>query len=203
MNLRHGDSGTRFYNIWYKMLTRCKDVNDRYYKNNIIVCDRWKEYKNFKYDMFEEYEIHANKYSEKETTIDRINVFGNYEPSNCRWATYKEQAMNRTTNIVVEYEGMQYKVQELCEKFNLDRGMVNTRLKNKWDIKEIVEIPSNISNRIKINKIEYLGYNFSISQWSNITGILPCTIRIRLNRGWDTDRTLDYITKGEIEKYVF
>lgn len=147
MYFKHGDSNTRFYNIWSKMISRCK--NDiRYYNNGIIVCDRWLDYTNFKNDMFILYKKHCAEYGEKETTIDRIDVNGNYEPSNCRWATYKVQALNRRTNIIVDYMDNKYKIQEICDIFNLNRGMVNTRLKNGWSIEEIINIQSNKSNRL-------------------------------------------------------
>ena len=87
------DCGSRLWRIWCGMRQRCKDPNHTAYKyygaRGITVCEEWQ-------NSFVAFKIWAlsNGYQEH-LTIDRINVNGNYEPSNCRWATYKEQAANK------------------------------------------------------------------------------------------------------------
>jgi hypothetical protein len=97
---KHGMSETRFCKIWYKMLQRCLNPNDAGYKDyggrGITVCDRWLKFENFRDDMLIRYNYHIRKYGEQNTSIDRKNVNGNYEPSNCKWATDKEQARHTT-----------------------------------------------------------------------------------------------------------
>jgi hypothetical protein len=90
-----------FYNSYNGMITRCIDVKRKDYKHyggrGIKVCARWLEsFENFRDDMYESYLEHHNA-NNGDTSIDRIDVNGNYEPSNIRWATQAKQ--NRNTRV--------------------------------------------------------------------------------------------------------
>lgn len=92
INLKHGGKGTPEYNIWASMKARCynkKSAAYQYYGGRgITVCESWKNsFVCFLKDM--------GKRPSLELSIDRINNDGNYEPSNCRWATIFEQNKNR------------------------------------------------------------------------------------------------------------
>lgn len=99
---KHGESKTRFYKVWLDMKARCFNPNKVRYSHyggrGIKVCDSWLKFENFYRDMYESYLDHVKIYGEKQTTIDRVNVNGNYCPENCKWATYKEQNSNTRKN---------------------------------------------------------------------------------------------------------
>ncbi|MBO0438948.1 hypothetical protein [Candidatus Enterococcus ikei] len=92
-NHKHGSSKQRLYRIWSGMKKRCFNKKCLAFRNyggrGITVCDEWKN----DYVNFENWAL-ANGY-DSDLSIDRINVDGNYEPSNCRWANAKVQANNR------------------------------------------------------------------------------------------------------------
>lgn len=94
----HGMSRTKTYETWCKMISRCTSPSavqyKHYGKRGISVCPRWEKFENFLADMGTR---------PAGTTLDRINNDGNYEPSNCRWATQSEQTNN--TRRSVRYEG--------------------------------------------------------------------------------------------------
>ena len=85
---------SRIYRIWHNMKNRCFYPGDKHFNDyggrGITVCDEWKN--DFK--SFHDWSMN-NGYSD-ELTIDRIDNDGNYEPSNCRWITMKEQCKNRS-----------------------------------------------------------------------------------------------------------
>lgn len=100
-NGKYSFRNTRFYSIWILMRQRCFNEKASYYEmyggRGITVCERWLTFDKFKEDMYDTYYKHAMKYGEKQTTLERINVDGNYDPNNCVWATYKTQNKNRRT----------------------------------------------------------------------------------------------------------
>ena len=117
-NHSHKMSGTRLYNIWVGLKGRCNNPNDprydRYGGRGISVCEEW----NTSFQSFYDWAI-SNGYSE-ELTIDRIDNDGNYEPSNCRWSTNKEQCNNRATNINIKIGNATKTLTEWCEIFDVD-----------------------------------------------------------------------------------
>ena len=144
-NLRHGMRYTRFYETWRGMRRRCMYPNNkRYYcygGRGIKVCERWNEFENFRDDMYQSYLEHVAKFGEKETTIERNDTNGNYELSNCGWATRSEQVNNRNYNRIVEYQGIKYTVSQLAQKVGLTYIQLWQRLfKYKFTLEEAINL---------------------------------------------------------------
>lgn len=88
---KHNLCNHRLYHTWVSMKNRCLNVNDTAYKYygglGITVCKEWLDIKNFIEDMYPSYQ--------EGLTLDRIDPNGDYEPSNCRWATMLTQSINK------------------------------------------------------------------------------------------------------------
>lgn len=128
----HGMSNSRLYGIWECMKYRCSNPNRSEYPNyggrGIIVCDEWRNnFRNF-YDW-----AMCNGYDES-LTIDRIDVNGNYEPDNCRWADVKTQANNTTRCIYITYQEKTQTLTQWCEELNLPYDTIRTRLRRNANI---------------------------------------------------------------------
>lgn len=127
---KHEMTGTRIYSIWNSMKSRCNNENTEHYAEyggrGISVCSEWND--NFK--SFYDWSM-SHGYSD-DLTIDRINVNGNYEPSNCRWATQKEQQNNRRNSIVISYNGKERTLSEWSEELGIDYHKLLMRIKRGW-----------------------------------------------------------------------
>ena len=94
LHTTHGQTRSDTWKRWMSMLSRCRR-DPRYVRDGVTVCARWDNrlggsFQNFLADMGE--------LPDKSLTIDRINPFGNYEPSNCRWADWTTQNTNKRKN---------------------------------------------------------------------------------------------------------
>ncbi len=131
----HGMCDTKEYSIWSCMINRCYDVkNNRYYRygaRGITVCDRWRlSFENFFEDM--------GHTPSEEHTIERDNVNGNYELSNCRWLHKDLQPKNTSRTHWVEFEGERIILSDVCRKLHTKPNIFCQMLKRK-SVEEVLE----------------------------------------------------------------
>ncbi len=133
----HGLSKSSEYGIWRGMLTRCYSKNHPSYKNHgsrgIIICDRWKRFENFHFDM-------GNRPTDRHC-IERVDNDGNYDPSNCVWATYKRQQNNRRSNVHLTYNGLTMTISEWTDWLGMSHGLIESRLHLGWSVEKTLTTP--------------------------------------------------------------
>lgn len=136
-NPKHEKSNTRIYRIWSEMKTRCYLKTCNIYKNyggrGITICKEWlDDFMNF-YNW-----AMSNGYTD-ELTIDRIDVNGNYEPSNCRWATNEIQQNNKRNNRIIVLNGVSHTLSEWSKITGINGGTISKRIKSGWTIERALE----------------------------------------------------------------
>lgn len=138
-NSTHGLSKTKIYRSWASMKKRCHNPNDHsyhYYGNRgIRVCEEW--YSDF--TSFYRWAV-QNGY-EEDLTLDRINVNGNYEPTNCRWITQKEQSNNTRRNKFYFFKGNNCTLSQISDDCNIPYSVLYKRLKRGWNLEEATTVP--------------------------------------------------------------
>lgn len=153
------------YESWQGMNQRCNNKNQKAYKNyggrGITICKRWAGqdgFLNFIEDMGER--------PTPQHTLDRINNNGNYEPSNCRWATRTEQNRNKRDNKLLTYNGVTKTASEWGIELGSDINLINSRLRYGWSVGDAVSEPPRKSetkgvywDESKHRWIAYMTYN--------------------------------------------
>lgn len=135
----HGKRNTRLYRIWANIKDRTSNPNqNRYYcygAKGVSICDEWKDFQTF-YDW-----AMSNGYSD-ELTIDRIDINGNYEPSNCRWATIVQQQNNTSRNHFLTYDGKTQTIAQWSEEYGIDAHKLRRRVvAYHWTIERALNTP--------------------------------------------------------------
>lgn len=133
------------FSAWLGMHARCTNPNyyrfDRYGGRGIVVCERWNDFDAFYRDMGKRPKGHS---------LDRVNNDGNYEPSNCRWATPKEQASNRSCCINITAFGRTQCVSQWEKETGTDRRTILKRLAKGLSAEIAITFKGKIVNAEKI-----------------------------------------------------
>lgn len=137
---KHGKRYSRINNIWRGLKQRCynpKRIQYKYYgEKGIKICQEWLN----DFQTFYDWAI-ANGYQEN-LTIDRINRDGNYEPSNCRWVTWRLQANNKQNVPLYSYKGLKLSIAEWSRRYNMDTETLRERIKYYgWSIEKALTTP--------------------------------------------------------------
>lgn len=144
---KHGLRNTRLYTIWSHIKDRCYNENSKIYKyygkKGVQLCEEWRDFINF-YNW-----ALSNGYSD-ELTIDRIDVNGSYDPSNCRWVDYSVQANNRTNNKLFTFNNKTQTLTQWCNEYDIDYNVVKDRIgKLKWSFEDALITPIVFGQKIK------------------------------------------------------
>jgi len=134
----HGKHNSRIYRIWRDMKTRCScpsaKAYERYGGRGINYIAEWEEFEPF-------YNWAINNGYKDGLTLDRIDYNGNYEPSNCKWSTMKEQSRNTSKNTLVTYKNETHCLAKWAEILNIKPSTLYGRLHMGWSIEKAFETP--------------------------------------------------------------
>lgn len=141
MAFKHGMSHTKEYRCWKGIKWRCRRKTHQMYPlyggRGILVCDRW-------FNSFEAFYNDMGPSTSKCHSIERKDNNGHYEPSNCIWATKREQACNRRSTIFVKWLGQEIAVPELARKLGIKGRLIQTRLKRGLSLEIAISTPNRI-----------------------------------------------------------
>lgn len=163
------------YGVWNTMKQRCYNPNNHKYKNygerGIAVCSDWKN----NFWSFYHWAI-SNGY-QRGLTLDRINVNGNYEPSNCRWVNQKIQQNNRRNNYITNGKT----IAEWADKSEFSYTTIRKRIESGMTPEEALSTPDRHFVNVTIN-----GETKNLTEWSKIYGVpMKLASRRIKGMGWD------------------
>lgn len=141
--LKHGKSHTKIHQKWLSMKDRCYCKSDASYKNyggrGIKVCDEWLGKNGAENFIRWAYENGWDDTKESKLfTLDRIDVNGNYEPSNCRLVGNDVQSNNKTNTIFLTYMGETMSLSQMCRKYGVKYHTAYDRHKKGYSVEEIL-----------------------------------------------------------------
>ena len=134
----HGESRSPEWAVWQRMKNRCGNSSAKDFHNyggrGITVCERWR-------NSFAAFIADLGKRQSRAHTLDRIDNDGNYEPSNCRWRTRKEQARNKRNNVHIVAKGESLLLTEWAAKLGIHHSVIINRIKRGWPPEKAVTTP--------------------------------------------------------------
>lgn len=184
-NATHRMTGTRLHNIWDTMKARCYRPNSKDFKNyggrGIMICEEWK----MSFETFYEWSMN-NGYGDH-LSLDRVDVNVDYEPSNCRWATTKEQGNNTRINRHITINRQTKTIAEWSDISGIGPKALRYRIEAGWDEKDLL-LP------VGVQKVYITVGNETktIKEWSKEKGISDSVIGKRFKEGIRGDDLFEY-----------
>lgn len=169
-NYKDGRTKHPLYGVWKQMLDRCENPSakhyDRYGGRGIKVCDEWHDFW-----KFVEWSDSVGG-RPKGYTLDRKDNDGNYCSENCRWASWETQTRNKSSNIVIEYNGVSKTLVEWSDEIGINHQTLLNRLNRGWSVdRAFTEKPNRNSHNLSRSKIIYC-YDLIgnlVSQYKNLS----------------------------------
>lgn len=182
MNVIHGHRArtpSRTYSSWNGMMSRCSNPcatgYERYGGAGVSVCERWRDFSCFLADMGER---------PPGKSLDRYpDRKGSYEPSNCRWATPLEQAMNRDVTTLITYRGETRSLKAWATSFGMNNKTLRNRLRRGWTIDRALTTPSRLLVTVG-------GETKPLAVWCASTGVDYARAYQRLKSGWSAEQSI-------------
>jgi hypothetical protein len=186
---KHGHASSGAYRSWLAMKSRCSNPRVTQYEDyggrGITVCDRWNE----SFDAF--LEDMGDKPTPRHQ-IDRIDVEGNYEPSNCRWVTSQTNNNNKRSNRLLTFDGRTQSVAEWGRELGIRGATIGIRINDLgWSVERALTTPAVKRERnTRGLKYEHDGKSLTAVDWARELGVSKNTLLSRLERGWSIERAL-------------
>lgn len=138
VNRKHGMSDSPEFCCWKSMKQRCHRETHREYPlyggRGISVCPRWRT-------CFEAFLLDMGRRPSSAHSIDRIDNDGDYEPSNCRWATSSVQTRNKRTNHIIEWRGEALTLTDWASRLGMYPKTLSTRIERGWSVERAFTFP--------------------------------------------------------------
>lgn len=135
-----GNKATPTYSSWSAMRQRCANPNDPSYEHygarGIKCCERWDSFENFLADMGERPDLTHS--------LDRVDVDGDYTPTNCRWASVKQQARNTRRTVRLTLNGITKAQADWSDDLGLPSHLIACRLRQGWSVERALSTPKRI-----------------------------------------------------------
>lgn len=166
------------YRLWMSIRQRCYNSNSQHYHRyggrGVVMCDAWR-------DNFAQFRDDIGARPSPKHTLDRIDNDKGYELTNVRWATRKEQANNRSTNVMLTRDGLTMTLKQWAEHLGWKYGLIASRWKKGLRDDELFAPPEWERGQI----IKWDGQYKTLTKWAEDTGVPYPTLAWRVKHGKD------------------
>lgn len=197
-SLKHGQSvgykSTPEHRAWKQALNRCRNSKlkswEHYGGRGISVCPEWEA-------SFQAFFDHVGNRPSPVHSLDRINVDGNYEPGNVRWATRVEQARNTRRNTQFEYRGEAGCFADMVDIAGINYSTAKDRKLHGWSIADIIETPAR-----ETPVFLYRGIEYSLSELARGAGIHRSSLQNRLRIGLSIEEAVTTPIRSKSQRHL-